>query len=806
MNRYICIHGHFYQPPRENPWLEEIEFQDSAYPYHDWNEKISAECYAPNATSRILDTEGRIIDIVNTYSKISFDFGPTLLSWMERHKPDVYEAILEADRLSMGRFSGHGSAIAHAYNHMILPLANRRDKYTQIIWGIKDFEKRFRREPEGMWLPEAAVDEETLEVLVSHGINFTILSPRQAKRIKKVGEEKNWMDVSEEKIDPSRAYLCILPSGRSINLFFYDGPISQEVSFGELLKNGEIFANKLLSAFSDQRNWPQMVHLATDGETFGHHHRFGDMALSYALHYIETNKFAKITNYSEYLEKHPPTHVVEIFENSSWSCVHGTERWRDNCGCNSGMHRDWNQAWRKPLREAMDWLRDSLIPLYGNKASRYLGNPWDARNDYIEVVNDRSYENVEAFFRQHAVRELTDKEKITVLKLLEIQRNAMLMYTSCGWFFDEISGIETIQIIQYASKAIQYAEETNGTSFEPEFLKYLQKTPSNIFSNASESYDMYVKSAKTDLLRVGAHYSISSIFEEYPEDIKIYCYSARSEVYNKTEAGKLRLAIGKAAISSDLTWDRKKINFAVLHLGDHNINAGVKDYQVDRDFTIMQGEIKDAFEKGDIPEVIRLMDKHFGSNIFSLWHLFKDEQRKVLDQILELTYEGVESSYRQIYENNSAIMYFYHSLQQRLPRPFYSAAEYILNTDLKKIFEEEELDTDKLRRLIEETRRWAIRTDTTTIGFIAGSWVNAIMERLYEQPEEIKLYDKIVDVLELIAPLSVPLDLWKAQNIYFSIGKGLYSTMKEKAEHGDMFAEKWTEGFRKLGSHIHVKV
>ncbi|MCK5503636.1 MAG: glycoside hydrolase, partial [Thermodesulfovibrionia bacterium] len=353
MDKYICIHGHFYQPPRENPWLEEIEFQDGAYPYHDWNEKITAECYAPNAASRILDSEDKIVDIINIYSKISFDFGPTLLSWLERHKPDVHEAIIEADKLSMDRFSGHGSAIAHTYNHMILPLANRRDKYTQIIWGIKDFQKRFRRFPEGMWLPEAAVDKETLEVMVSLGIKFTVLSPRQAKRIRGIKDAKKWHDVSEERIDPTMAYLCVLPSGRTISLFFYDGPISQDVSFGGLLKNGESFAKRLLSAFSEQRTHPQMVHLATDGETFGHHHRYGDMALSYALHYIESNNLARITNYSEYLEKHPPTHIVEIFENSSWSCIHGVERWKDNCGCNSGMHAGWNQAWRKPLRNAM---------------------------------------------------------------------------------------------------------------------------------------------------------------------------------------------------------------------------------------------------------------------------------------------------------------------------------------------------------------------------------------------------------------------------------------------------------------------
>lgn len=806
MDKYICIHGHFYQPPRENPWLEEIEFQDSAYPYHDWNERITAECYAPNASSRILDAEGKIIDIVNIYSKISFDFGPTLLSWLERHKPDVYGSILKADQLSMSRFSGHGSAVAQAYNHMILPLANRRDKYTQIIWGIKDFEKRFNRLPEGMWLPEAAVDKETLEVLVSLGIKFTILAPRQAQRIRKKEEPGSWLDVKGEKIDPTRAYLCELPSGRTINLFFYDGPISRDVSFGGLLSNGESFAQKLLAAFNDQRKWAQIVHIATDGETFGHHHRFGDMALAYSLHYIEANGLARITNYGEYLEINPPTHAADIFENSSWSCVHGVERWRGNCGCNSGMHTGWNQEWRKPLREAMDWLRDRLIPVYGIEAAKLFQNPWDTRNDYIDVILDRSSKNIERFFSKHAVRDLSKSEKMNALKLLEAQRNAMLMYTSCGWFFDEVSGIETVQIMQYASKAIQYLEEITGSSPEKEYLDRLAGAPSNLYRNAAEPYEMFVKNAKSDLLRVGAHYCISSVFEEYPENTKIYCYTAKSEIYDKRETGKLKLAMGKTVISSDITWDEKIISFTVLHLGDHNINAGVKDFQGDEDFSLMQTEVINAFERGDIPEVIRLMDKHFNGNIFSLWHLFKDEQRHVLDMVLKSTYESIESSYRNIYENNSAIMNFYQILQHRIPRPFLSAAEYIINTDLKRIFEEEDLDTERLKKLMDETRKWSVKVDTTTIEFIASSWVNSVIGKLSGSQRDVRLFEKMDETLELIKPLSMSLNLWNAQNIYFSLGKNIYSKMQGQARDGDPSAKKWLEGFTKLSYYLQVKV
>ncbi len=492
MERYICIHGHFYQPPRENPWLGIVEQQESAAPYHDWNERITAECYAPNTASPILNGDRQVIQTVNNYTKISFNFGPTLLSWMERHRADVYQAILAADQLSGERFSGHGSALAQVYNHMIMPLANSRDKETQAIWGIKDFQKRFARFPEGMWLPEAAVDVETLEILAALGIKFTILAPYQARRVKEMGHGE-WRDVSGGRIDPTMAYLCCLPSGRSISLFFYNGLISQDVAFGDLLNNGELFAKKLLSGFSDQRNRPQIVHIATDGETYGHYRRFGDMALAYCLHSIDFNDSVRLTNYGEYLENYPPSHTVEIIENSSWSCAHGVERWRDNCGCHTGMHPGWSQAWRRPLRKAMDWLRDQIDSIYDEEAATYLSDPRETRNNYIEVMLDPSSERVEKFLETHAHRKLASKERERAFKLLEMEKNAMLIYTSCGWFFDDISGIETVQVMRYAAKAMELAEELGGIRLEPEYVRMLKAAPSNLHVNGAKTYELLVK-------------------------------------------------------------------------------------------------------------------------------------------------------------------------------------------------------------------------------------------------------------------------------------------------------------------------
>lgn len=804
MRRYICIHSHFYQPPRENPWLEKIEQQYSAYPYHDWNERIAAECYAPNTASRILDHDKRIKDIVNNYSKISFNFGPTLLSWMQTDAPETYRAVIEADRISQSRFSGHGSAISQAYNHMIMPLANSRDKRTQVAWGIKDFKFRFGRDPEGMWLPETAVDLETLEILADLGIRFTILAPHQASRMRKIGDKK-WQDVSGGKIDPRIPYLCNLPSGRTVSVFFYDGPIARDVAFGGLLKSGDQFAKRLLGVFSEEA-LPQLVHIATDGETYGHHHRHGDMALAYCLDYIESNNLAEITIYGDYLGKHPPEHQVEIIENTSWSCAHGVERWKNDCGCTTGVHPGWNQAWRSHLREALDQLRDALIPLYERETAPYVKDPWEMRDDYIDCVLDRSIENLERFFSMHARKELSKEEKVKVLKLLEMQRHAMLMYTSCGWFFEDISGIETTQVIQYATRAMQLAGDISGENLESSFVKILERAPSNIpeIKDGGRVYELFVRPLITDLLRVCTHYAVSSIFEEYPQTIKIYSYTIKSEIYEREEVGKQKLAIGKAKVQSEITLEEEVINFAVLYFGDNNLNGGAQKFSGDALFSVMCSEIKDAFLKPDIPGVIRLMDTHLGTHSFSLWHLFRDEQIKVLSLIQKSVLEEMEVYFRQIYERHYPTMHVMDELRIPLPKPFAYTAEFILNTDLRRLLEKEELDLDQLQKGISEFKKWHFELDKSTLSFVATSKINALMERFARKPEDLSLMENIEATLKILGALPLELDLWKAQNVYFSIGKELLSRRCKEAEN-DPAARRWVELFDCLGGYLHVK-
>ncbi len=802
MDKYICIHGHFYQPPRENPWLETVELQDSARPYHDWNEKITTECYAPNTASRIIDENGKIIDIVNNYNKISFNFGPTLLKWLKKNRNEIYNSIINADIESQENFSGHGSAIAQCYNHMIMPLAKSKDKKTQIHWAIKDFEYHFKRYPEGMWLPETAVDLETLDYLAEFGIKFTILAPHQAKRVKKIGEQE-WVDLNSPKIDPKMPYQIELPSGKRLSIFFYDGPISNDIGFGNLLENGQGFADRLISAFKDDSS-PQLVNIATDGETYGHHHRFGDMALSYCIHYLEANNLAEITNYGQYLEKFPPTHQVEIHENSSWSCMHGIERWKSDCGCSTGINKNWNQKWRAPLRKAMDWLSDEAENIYNEQIITYFDQPWAIRNEYIKVILNRSRENVEEFFNKHKKRDLDLEEKVHALKLLEMQRHAMLIFTSCGWFFDEISRIETVQVMMYAARLIQLAEDTAGKSLEEKFLSILEEAPSNIkkYKNGKNVYLKLVKPAILDLFRVGINFAVSSVFENYPEHTKIYCYEINTNIYERIKLGRQKLAIGKSTLNSLITWEQIVVKFSILHFGDHNLLGGIKEFENKESFKQTYKEIKNTFLSSDIPQTITLMDKYFGSHNYSLWHLFKDKQREIISKVAKPAIKEIEQLYRQIYSHNYPIMQAMKQTGAPLPEAFLQTIKFIFDSDIIKIISGKKTKIKKLKKLVEEIKRWQIQPDKETINYEASKNINKLMEKLYKAPRDKLLLKTIKSILQTLEPLNLDFDLWKTQNIYFKLSKNFYPEMLESSKQGDQKAKDWVKYFEELDGYL----
>jgi alpha-amylase/alpha-mannosidase (GH57 family) len=803
--RYVCVHGHFYQPPRENPSLEAIELQDSAYPYHDWNERITAECYAPNATSRILDNEHRIIKLVNNYGMMSFNFGPTLLSWLEDKAPRVYAALQEADKLSSHKFGGHGSAVAQAYNHMILPLANRRDKVTQVKWGIADFEHRFKRRPEGMWLPETAANTETLEVLAENGILYTIMAPRQAKRVRRKGG-RSWKDVSGDRIDPSRAYLVNLPSKKTISVFFYDGPISQGVAFEGLLNDGKRFADRLLSGFSDTRNWPQLSHIATDGESYGHHHRFGEMALTYALQRIENEKLAELTNYGQFLERYPADHFVEIVENSSWSCVHGIERWRANCGCNSGGHAGWNQEWRAPLRAALDWLRDRVNPLFEEKAAPLLKNPWDARDEYIQVILNRSDASVDAFFNKHATHALSHEEQVAALKLLEMQRHAMLMYTSCGWFFDELSGLETVQVIHYAGRVVELAKAFVGAEIEPQFLEQLRQAKSNLpeHGDGAQIYEKWVKPAAVDIEKLAGHYAISSLFENYGEKTGIYCYDVDREQYSLEAEGKLRLATGRARFSSEVTRESATMSFGVLHLGDHNVTGGVRHANGPERYDELKARLIECFSKADTAAVIRILDEEFSEHSYSLSSLFRDEQRKIVGLILNDSLTSAAAAYRTIYENQAPLIRFLNSLNIPVPAAFKAAADVAINSQLRQSFERPDLDADNIQSYLKEAATSRVPLDTTTLEFTIRRRLEEQAARFAEHPDDMENVQRFRKQLELAQTLPFPVTLWEVQNISYAPLMKAIEERRLAAENNDPETVTWMKELTALRDGLRI--
>jgi alpha-amylase/alpha-mannosidase (GH57 family) len=797
LERYICIHGHFYQPPRENAWLEVIEVQDSAHPYHDWNERVSAECYAPNTASRILNENGVITNIVNNYARMSFNFGATLLSWMEVYDRESYEAILDADKQSMKMFGGHGSAMAQVYNHMIMPLANSRDKETQIIWGIRDFEYRFKRRPEGMWLAETAVDTESLELLVKYGVKFTVLAPRQAKAFRKIGED-SWHKTDNRSIETKRPYLYHLPSGNTIVLFFYDGDISQSVAFSGLLNDGRKFADRLVTNFDGRTDEPQLVHIATDGETYGHHHKHGDMALAFCLNHIEQDHHAKLTNYAEFLSLHAPQYEAQIHENSSWSCVHGVERWRNDCGCNSGGKPNWNQKWRKPLRDALDWLRDELIVIYERETSAFLKDPWAARQDYINVILNRDDDSIRRFMRDHCS---SPAETNMVLRLMEVQRNAMLMYTSCGWFFDEVSGIETTQIMQYACRAMQLVSQINDFDLELEFRKRLESVPSNVsgLENGANIYTRYVLPSKTNLQRVGMHYAIASLFEEDPESFPVFNYTTSNEVFIRKEAGQQKMVLAVTKVKSNVTRSEKRFAFAVIHLGGHNIIGNISIEMEEERFASMQVRMVNAFEEGRLGDIIGLMQTYFGPEKFSIWQLFQDEKRKVFNFITQQSMIDLEDSLRRIYNRDYPLVMALANNEIPIPNAYRTSFEYILNADLVNCFQTDKINIRQVERIMTELVNWDLRIeDPGKVEKFAGESIFKELRRIGAEGDSGKRIERLNRLFPLLVKFNLRPNLYKSQNLYFEISRGI--------QQNNGRSDEWKKHFVQLGHNLGVRV
>lgn len=795
---YLTIHGHFYQPPRENPWLDYIEEQDSAAPYHNWNERINYECYTPNSVARTTDHSNKILDIVNNYSFISYNLGPSLLSWLEKNSYDTYQRILEADKISQQEHSEHGNSLAQVYNHVIMPLANYRDKITQVHWGIKDFEYRFKRKPEGIWLSEAAVCEETLSILVDYGIKFVILCPYQAEKVK-YSEVLGWEDVSRGNIDPARAYCCKLKNypNKSINIFFYDGSISRSVAFEGVLYNGDKLVDRIKDGIVSSREYDQLVHLATDGESYGHHTPFGDMALAYALSTRLKQEGFILTNYGEYLEKYPPTAEVIIKENTSWSCSHGVGRWKEDCGCSTGGQSGWNQKWRKPLRQSLNWLNDALALLYEKEGGRYFKDVWAARNNYIELLINRSTVNLNEFIENNCIRTLSNAEIVDALKLLEMQKNALFMFTSCGWFFSEISGIETIQILKYAARAMQLAYELGSEEIENEFLRILSEAQSNIkeYGNGRDIYTKFVKPSIVSRKQIVSHWAISSLFESYQDITNVYGYKIKKHDYICTRKGSTTLSIGRIELFSEITTEVNDMIFGLLHFGEEDFHCVIKGFAGNIEYQRIKEDLVNKFNNATLTEVVRGLDEHFGREYWTLKELFIDKKRNIIRELIKGQLEEFSTLYYKIYHDSQGAIMQLLELGLSVPAEFKIAAEYTLsrnfNKTIEKIADISDIDNFKDTEYInKEAKRMGISINKQPSEERFTKELTTIMKELADEMD-INKCNKIINIIDVAEELELKLQLMEAQNIYFNkLNNGLTGLIENLSKSASYQSDK----------------
>lgn len=653
---YVAIHGHFYQPPRENPWLDTIERQPSAYPYHDWNERIAAECYTPNTVSRILDPSGKIDDIVNNYEYINFNIGPTLFDWIEKYAPETYRRIIRADFVSRERNNGHGNAIAQNYSHMILPLADDNDLETQIAWGIDRFVARFNRYPEGMWMAETAANARVMAALVRHGIRYTILSPYQAQAIRKIGGDGHWTDVSFGTIDPRQPYRFFIKdaagksdAGKYIDIFFYDHRLATGVAFEHLLTNAGKFADAIHKA-ADMKRGKQIVQFAIDGESFGHHEPFGDMCLA-AFFKHEVPKYGfKIINHAHYLELSPPAVEVELKagpggEGTAWSCAHGTGRWQRDCGCSTGGPSWWKQTWRAPLKKAFDNLRANLDEVFYKEMGGIVKDPVAARNDYWELFADARAEVKERFFRKHLKDGVKEADRVKALKLLESQKNSMYMYTSCGWFFSEISGIEAVQNMRYAVRALELVEDYGAKPLLQTLLSDLAQAPSNIpeFRDGRTTFKRLVWPSIMTMDKIAAANVMSALLTDPGRAWQPHTHRVES-ISSVSLQDRYRSAFGLARVTSRVTLESRLYAYYVTQFTPRDVRCYIKRMTEQAEFDVLRQRVE-MTSKASLPEV-------FQGKFVTWGDLLPEVSARIMSALVDKDLEGLRTRFMELFQQN----------------------------------------------------------------------------------------------------------------------------------------------------------
>ncbi|MEQ9323422.1 MAG: DUF3536 domain-containing protein [Polyangiaceae bacterium] len=675
----LIIHGHFYQPPRENPWTEIVDREPSAAPYHDWNHRIHRECYRPNGWARMFDDQGRVADIVNNYEHLSFNFGPTLLSWLQRHHRRSYRRVLDADRDSR-RSRGFGNAIAQGFNHAILPLCNDRDLRTQVRWGLAEFRHRFQREAESLWMPETACDDRTLGVLIDEGLRYAILAPGQAAAVEVGGA---WRDVSDGSIDPRRAYRYEHPdgSGREIALFFYDGAISRSIAFEGALASSQALVDRFVRAAGGDGS---LVHVVTDGETYGHHFKFGDRCVAHALTTEAPRRGFRVTNYAEYLDRHPPTQRVRIGKGeegkgTSWSCAHGVGRWLRDCGCHTGGQPGWDQAWRGPLRAALDDLRDQAAAVYEDRMAELSSDPWALRDAYVSLVLDRTADRA-AFFEAHGGRALNEGQRRRALRLLESQRSSMTMFTSCGWFFNELSGIETVQVMRYAGRLIDQLRELGVHDPEPGFLEALGEARSNVktLGTGADIYRAEVVPTAVGRERVAAHVSMAGIPCQLDREGELAGYRYVVEDQRRTQRGRVQVTVQRVGLTHLATDDRSEFASCALHFGGVDLHCVLRRDVSSAAYLESLDRIWRALETGSLLTLLRVAEEELGPRDFGVDAILPRARDEVSRAIFEALRDRYAAQYEAMYQDARINVSQFEQAGLPLPRELKSAIEVAL--------------------------------------------------------------------------------------------------------------------------------
>jgi alpha-amylase/alpha-mannosidase (GH57 family) len=647
----LAVHGHFYQPPRENPWTEEVPREPGAAPFHDWNEKIALESYRPNAFARVLDERGQVVGIVNNYEHLSFDFGPTLTSWLEEHEPDAYRRVVEGDRI-------FGGGIAQAYFHVILPLATARDARTQVRWGMAEFEHRFGRRAEGIWLPETAVNDDVLRLLAEEGIGFTILAPGQASPSTPVDTRRTyrWVDLSD-------------PSGeRGVDLVFYDGGLSHAVAFELSGLTSQAMLDRVQAAAGEEGG---LVTMAADGETFGHHHHWGDRLLAYALAVEAPKRGIEVTTVAAYLREHRPTATAEVVE-SAWSCAHGVGRWKEDCGCSTGGGPGWNQRWRAPLRAALDVVRAWVDEVFERRGSVVLRDRWAARDDYVRVL-------IGAVARDEFAARWCVGDPVEGLTLLEAARHSMAMYTSCGWFFNDLAGLETVQDLRYAARAMDCLAELGETPPLEPFLAVLETGVSNVpdAGNGRQIWQREVEPARVDAERVVAHLALVELLEGREPADRVATFDVTVTDHGHRARGPLAMCWGSLVLTHRRTARRTEHVYAAIHLGGLEVLGATRPPGL---FDAGELErLQAAFDDGaPVTTLLRLVSDGFGPREFGLGSALPDAAEQILQGAARTLSYRFARAYDQLFSDHRPTLTALAAAGYQLPPELRAPAEMAL--------------------------------------------------------------------------------------------------------------------------------